>query len=250
MGAEHAAVEPDVGGEEGASDPKQHSAVVVWPGETGAVPDDGAAGNSRLLEWHRHRLPAATAAGGKALGLTLTERLPGALPLAQGADSARALTQRQADAIVHRTYAPSAVLQNLMITSGSARRTPPAAPVSSSATTLPPKPAPMRRAPRQPGTPHARSTSASTAGVETSKSSRRLRCDAFNSSPRAPMSRASRARANACTRSISDSTCRRRLGIPLSASRRRWLYGVSASERWMPVSITARTRSPGNGTSR
>src|SRR5262249_59840135 len=103
-------------------------------------------------EGPRPRLPAAPPAGGQASALTLTQRLPDALPLAQGAEATRALAQRQADAVVHHTYAPSAVLQTLTINPGSARRTRSSAPASSSASTLPPKPAPMSRAPRQPGT--------------------------------------------------------------------------------------------------
>ena len=113
---------------------------------------------------------------------------------------------------------------------------------------LPPKPAPMMRAPRQPSRAHALSTMASTAGVETSKSSRRLLCDSLSSSPMRAKSRCFSASTNACTRAISESTCLRRLGCPDSASRRRWLYGVSASDRCSPESMTAIATSSGKGT--
>jgi hypothetical protein len=52
-----------------------------------------------------------------------------------------------------------------------------------SATTQPPKPAPVTRAPYTPGTPRSLTTSSSSAGVVTSKSSRRLAWLATSSSP-------------------------------------------------------------------
>jgi hypothetical protein len=61
-------------------------------------------------------------------------------------------------------------------------------------------------------------------------------------------SRAWSASTKACTRAISESTCRMRLGSCASASCRRWLYGVEASERCSPESITAIATSSGKGT--
>src|SRR5216683_2140154 len=166
MRSEQLSVQPDVRGEERSAD-AQHDATRM------------------VRARHLDRLPTGAASDGQPFRLALAERHPDRLPCAELTGARRALRHRQEQTVTHSlaaTYAPSAVAQMRV-----------GRPIdvakfltwarSTRASTLPPKPAPMMRAPKQPAMLHAFSTSASTVGVETSKSSRRLSCDCFNSRP-------------------------------------------------------------------
>ena len=101
-----------------------------------------------------------------------------------------------------------------------------AAPESVRATTHPPKPAPVSRAPQTPGVRLSRSTSASSSGVDTSKSSRRLTWLAYIASPAVVVSPVRNASANVRTRWFSrhDMACpsaKERLGQPVGVVERR-----------------------------
>ena len=96
---------------------------------------------------------------------------------------------------------------------------------SASATTHPPKPAPVSRAPWTPGRDESSVTRASRAGVDTSKSSRRLAWLSAISRPAPATSPDRRASANDRTRAFSVTTWRARPGCASSC-------GASAGWRW------------------
>ena len=97
------AVQPHVGGQEGAAEAEQDAAGIVGPREAGAVPDRAALGHRRLLGGHLDVLPAAGATAVQALGLPLAQRHPGALPAAQCAPAIGRLRVRQEEGVVHDT---------------------------------------------------------------------------------------------------------------------------------------------------
>src|ERR1700730_5564727 len=230
MRAEQLAVQPGVRGEKRTADAKQHAPRVVGTLELGAIPDRLAALMGGELPRHLYRLPPHHPGDRGAVRPALATRHPYGLPPAKLADAAWSLRKREEKTVAQLAMvflwscanAPSAVVQKMtsrFIASANAVSWP----ASMRARMLPPKPAPMMRAPRHPWTPYAFSTSASTFGVDTSKSSRRLRCDSLRRTPRCSNRRSLRASTKACTRAISDSTCLSRLGLPVSASRRRSL---------------------------
>src|SRR3989441_5317026 len=177
--------------------------------ELGAVPDRLVLLTGSELTRHLDRLPACARANRQALSLTFAERHPHRFPAAELTDAPRPLREREEEAVVQRATmrcanAPSAVAQKMtspFMASANACSTP----RSMSARMLPPKPAPMMRAPRQPSTPQAHSTNASTFGVDTSKSSRRLWCDSLRRTPNRSKRRSFSASTKAWTRAISDS---------------------------------------------
>src|SRR6266852_2293703 len=195
--------------------------------ELGAIPHRLAIPVGRELAWNFDRLPAHAPADVETLGLAFAKGHPHRLPAAQLADAPGPLWQREEKAVAQMaltwcTNAPSAVAQK-MTSRFIASANDVSRPRSMSARMLPPKPAPMMRAPRQPSTPQACSTSASTVGVDTSKSSRRLWCDSLSRTPNRSKRRSLSASTKAWTRATSDSKWRRRFGLPASASRRRSL---------------------------
>src|SRR6266478_4648603 len=143
--------------------------------EFGAVPHRLVFLAGRELARHLDRLPACAPPDCQPLSLAFAQRHPDRFPAAELADAARPLRERKEKAVAQSAitwwaYAPSAVAQKMtsrfMASANACSR-----PRSMSARMLPPKPAPMIRAPRQPSIPQARSTNASTLGVDTSKSS-------------------------------------------------------------------------------
>src|SRR5204862_3104633 len=79
-------------------------------------------------------------------------------------------------------------------------------PGRASATTQPPNPAPVRRAPYTPGTAHNRATNRSSVVVDTSKSARKEQWLATMSRPTSPTSPAASASTTPPTRSFSVTT--------------------------------------------
>src|ERR1700674_2441642 len=148
---------------------------MVGPGELGAIPHGLVPFARRELAWYLDRLPTDAFSDGQPLSLSLAERRPHGLPAAELADPTGPLRKWKEQAVVHaarplasrRTKAPSAVEHKITGRATAAARAA-SLPLSMSARMLPPKPAPMMRAPKQPRTAQAFSTSASMCGVETS----------------------------------------------------------------------------------
>src|ERR1041384_266299 len=184
VGAEKLPVQPDVGGEEGAADAQHDPARVIRPGELGPVPDRLPALGRGELARNLDRFPSGADSSRQPFGLALAQRHPHGFPPDQLATPGWALRQRHEQGIAHAVFtnAPSAVAQT---STGLATAVVKAAIFgrTTRARMLPPKPAPMMRAPRHPSMDHARSTIASTPGVDTSKSSRRLMWDSRRRAP-------------------------------------------------------------------
>src|SRR6202049_2179563 len=150
MRAKQLAIEPRVGGEEGTTDPQQDATGMVWPRELGPVPDRLVSFVSGQLAGHLDRFPAHTTADREALGFAFAEGHPHRFPAAELTSSTRPLREGQEEVVASSACAPanapSAVAQTITgrptaATSACSRSR------STSARMLPPKPAPMMRAP-------------------------------------------------------------------------------------------------------
>src|ERR1700694_2544301 len=135
---------------------------MVRSSKLGSVPNSLVPLPSRQLAWDLDRFPAKALSDRQLLSLSLTERGPYGLPAAELSDAARPLRKRKEQAIAHAalarasrpTKAPSAV-EHTMTGRSSAAASAVSLPFSTSASMLPPKPAPMILAPKQPDTAHA-----------------------------------------------------------------------------------------------
>src|SRR5256885_3793533 len=146
MRAEQAPVQPNVGGEKRPADAQYDAARVIRARKLGPVPDRLPAFSRGELARDLDRLPRAADADRQALRLALAEGHPDSLPARELAAAGRTLRQGHEQGVAQRAYGPSAVEQNKTGCPKSLRngficvR-------STSASTLPPKPAPMIRAP-------------------------------------------------------------------------------------------------------
>ena len=127
---------------------------MIRAGELGPVPDRLVPLASRELAWNFDRLPPHTLSDRQPLCFALAERCPQRLPAAQLTNAGRPLRKWKEKAVAHAavtpvrgaTNAPSAVVHTMTGLWTAADRWP-SAPRSISARMLPPKPAPMMRAP-------------------------------------------------------------------------------------------------------
>ena len=158
MRTEQASVQPDIGCEERAAYAQHDSTRVVRPRKLHPVPHGLAPLARGELARHLDRLPAGPAPDRQALCLAFAERHPHRLPAAELAPPRGPLRQGHEQRIAHSGFnlegalraagakAPSAVEQ--MSTGLPKTATKGCVLVrSSSASMLPPKPAPMMRAP-------------------------------------------------------------------------------------------------------
>ena len=148
MRAEQPTVQPHVGGEKSAADPQHDTAGMVWARKLGAIPDRLAALRGRELAGHLDGFPAGAAADGQALRLAFAERHPDRFPSGELTPPRGALRQRHEQRVAHCVFtkAPSAVEQK-SIGRAMERAKDSVWRPSTRARMLPPKPAPMMRAP-------------------------------------------------------------------------------------------------------
>src|SRR5439155_7768938 len=144
--AEQPTVQPHVGGEKRAADAQHDAAGVIRAWKLGSIPHRLPPLVRRQLARDLDRLPAAADVDRQALGFAFAERHPHGLPSGELAAARRALRERHEQGVAQRAYGPSAVEQNRTGCPTSVMNGPICL-RSTSASTLPPKPAPMMRAP-------------------------------------------------------------------------------------------------------
>src|SRR2546426_708490 len=130
----------------GPADAQHDAAGVIRAWKLGSIPHRLPPLVRRQLARDLDRLPAAADADRQALGFAFAERHPHGLPSGELAAAGRALRERHEQGVAQRAYGPSAVEQNRTGFPTSVMNGPICL-RSTSASTLPPKPAPMMRAP-------------------------------------------------------------------------------------------------------